>query len=693
MDGPQQNASATGPIMASASPDNAVAGGYANKSADYDHPLRPIVAQWIEKIRLGLEYKKAKFGEVADECMAFYNGPYDFMYNKKYAGSSRMFTSNEDGGGGDMPAPSFQMTVNKAAEVVQLFGPVLYHRNPNRQVNPRDLPQLPPEVFGNPADPMAQMMMQQAVMQNTSMKTADYARAALLQFYLNYTPVECDLKTHSRRAIDEALIKGMGLLWTELYQPKGAQFKLVGSFYDTVDNLVIDPDVETIDEAMWVARKCTHPIWQVEQEYGLEPGSLKGSIESANRQSSVNVDPDGDLGRKQGTTNDLIQYWKIWSRMGVGERLEGAPKEMKEVLAQFGDFCFLVIAEGTPYPLNLPPAAINSADPNAAEATLQKLDWPIPYWMDDAWPFTPIAFHEVPRQSWPMSHLTPALGELKFIQWAYSYVASKIKTISRDFIAVKKALGEEIKEIILHGKDLTLIEIEHSHGTISECVQFLQHPQMNNDVWKVIQAIEENFEKRTGLTELMYGQTTTQDRSAEDSANKKQAMQVRPDDMSQKVEDAMSMIARKEALAIRWFLRGQDVQEIMGPVCAHFWDQYVTEADPYAIVRQLEYRIEAGSIRKPNRDRDVQNMNQTMQALFQPLYQYAQASGVVGPVNALIMAWAKTMDMDASQFLLQPPAPPPAQPGQAGPPAGGHPPVSKAPPKAGPPAAAPARAA
>src|SRR5436305_5675000 len=238
MDGPQQNASQIGPVMASASPDNAEAGGYANKSADYDHPLRPIVAQWMEKIRLALEYKKAKFGEDAEECMAFFNGPYDFMYAKKYSGSSRGFLSNDEGEGGDMPAPSFQMTVNKATEVVQLFGPVLYHRNPNRQVNPRDLPQLPPTVFGNIADPVAQMMMQQAVLQNTQMKTADYARASLLQFYLNYTPTELDLKTHSRRAIDEALIKGMGVLWTELYQPKGANFKLVGSFHDTVDNLV-----------------------------------------------------------------------------------------------------------------------------------------------------------------------------------------------------------------------------------------------------------------------------------------------------------------------------------------------------------------------------------------------------------------------------------------------------------------------
>lgn len=687
MDGPQQDSTAAGPVMGMAQASQQTTPGVSsNTPADYDHPLRPIVAQWMEKIRLALKYKKALFGDDADECMAFFNGPYDFMYNKKYTGNSGGFQvgDKED----DIPPPAFRMTVNKATEVVQLFGPILYHRNPNRQVNPRELPQLPAEIFGNMADPNSQMMMQQAGMANAQMKTADYARAALLQFYLNYTPVELDLKTHSRRAIDEALIKGMGCLWTEVYQPKGAQFKLVGSFYDTVDNLVIDPDVECLDDAQWVARKCTHPVWQVEQEYGLEPGSLKGNMESVNRQSEVNVNPDGDFDRKKGTTNDLMVYWKIWSKMGVGERLQGAPQELKQVLQQFGDYCFLVVAEHTPYPLNLPPAAINNADPNAAEQVLQKLDWPIPFWLDDAWPFTPIQFHEVPRQSWPMSHLKPAMGELKFLNWAYSYMASKIRITSRDFLAVKKALGEEVKDIILHGNDLTLIELEHQHGSITECVQFLAHPQINGDIWKVIQAIEENFEKRTGLSELMYGQTQTQDRSAEDSANKNRAMQVRPDDMSQKIEDAMSAIARKEALAIRWFLKGQDVQEIMGPVCAHFWDQFVTESDPYAIVRQLEYRIEAGSIRKPNRDRDTQNMSQAMQSIFQPLYQYAQASGDVGPVNALISNWARTLDMDPTPYLLKPPQPPAPVPGQ--PPAGGHPPAGHPAPA---PAAAPPRAA
>ena len=45
-------------------------------------------------------------------------------------------------------------------------------------------------------------------------------------------------------------------------------------------------------------------------------------------------------------------------------------------------------------------------------------------------------------------------------------------------------------------------------------------------------------------------------------------------------------------------------------------------SDPREIIHQLEYRIEAGSIRKPNKDRDVANMQQAVQQLFAPFWNY-----------------------------------------------------------------------
>lgn len=632
------------------------------------HPLKILVSGWVNKIRLAMDYKRSKFQDDADTCMNFFNGPYDFMYGLKFRGarSAFMFAGEED-----MPRPSFAMTANKVAEMVQIFGPVLYHRNPVRQVNPRQSPTIPIELFGNPADPNAQLAYYGTLQQMAQGKGIDLARAKLLEAYQNYTPTALDLKTESRKAIDEAIIKGMGLLWTELYTPRGGGgARLVGSFYDTVDNLLIDPDMESICDALWCARRCVHPVWKVEQEYGLKPGSLKGNLESYGQQSLVQAEPSGNYLRQQGYTNDLLVYWKIYSKMGLGARMSGIKQDQREMWDRFGDFCYLVIAEEIDWPINLP-VEIMGSDQEIA----QRIQWPTPYWADDAWPFSYLAFHEVPRHVWPMSHLKPGLGELMFLNWVYSFLAGKIKTASRDFIAIAKGLGEEIKQNIMVGSDFTLLEIEKQYGTISEVVQFLQHPPFNGDIWKVLEAVNDQFEKRVGLTELMYGQTVSQLRSASEAQLKSDQLHVRPDDMANKVEDWMGQVARQEALAARWHLQPQDVQPVLGPIGAYWWQQLLLPSDPSEILHSLEYRIEAGSAKKPNRERDAQNMQTAMTNIMPLLMNYAGSHNDWRPVNNLLADWARSLQIDPSRYLLQPevpiPQPPSMGPGGPGAPAPG----------------------
>lgn len=655
-----------------------------------DHPLRPIVQQWRDKIKLAAELKWKKFGDDAAEAARFYNGPHDFLYTNRL-GSSRGFVVDED----SVASPSCMMTVNKAAELVQLFGPILYHKNPIRQVNTRKVPEIPQSLvlaqvqqqvqqmgltMEDPA--VAMQVQQQAMMQAESMyanaqqqtvmiRESDKARADILSFYLNYTPNALDLKTEARAAIDEALIKGLGCLWTELYRPEGLGITMAGTFYDTVDNLLIDPDAESLREAKWIARRCIHPIWQVEQDYNLPPNTLRGNMESLNKYAEGMSDEDADYNKKTGHSNDLIVYWKIYSKMGIGGRLAGVPKSLKDSLEVFGNFCYIVICDELPYPLNLPPKTTEASGAPVDQA----LQWPTPFWADGTWPFTPIAFHWVPRSPWPMGHLKPAMGELKFLDWVYSFIASKIRISCRDFLAIQKAASAELKEAILSGKDYTLIEIEKQHGsTIADVVQFLQHPQFNGSIWDVVQAVERNFAQRTGLSELMYGQTAHQYRSAAEAETKRSQLNIRPDDMASLVEESMTEVARKEALTARWHLTSNDITPVMGPIGAQLWSQLVESSDPAEVLYQLEYRIEAGSARKPNKDRDAANLQQAMQIMFQPMFDYGMQTGDVNPINKLISDWSKSIDLDPEGYMLSPPPlpPPPPMPAEM-PPEGGQP--------------------
>ena len=62
------------------------------------------------------------------------------------------------------------------------------------------------------------------------------------------------------RGIDEALIKGRGCLSCGTWTPPGSDTTYVGSFFDTVDFLFIDPDAEAIENAWWIARKICQPV-------------------------------------------------------------------------------------------------------------------------------------------------------------------------------------------------------------------------------------------------------------------------------------------------------------------------------------------------------------------------------------------------------------------------------------------------
>jgi len=168
------------------------------------------------------------------------------------------------------------------------------------------------------------------------------------------------------------------------------------------------------------------------------------------------------------------------------------------------------------------------------------------------------------------------------------------------------------------------------------------------------------LEKRIGLNELMYGESPRQMRSASEAQIKGDQLKIRPDDMAEQVEAAMTLLSRKEAIAAYWHLTSQDVAPILGEDRAQLWDALVKQQDLTAVVTELDYRIEAGSIRKPNRDRDRENANKAVQ-MWTPLFQgHYQMTGDPGPINSLSEMWAKANDMEPAKFKLQPPPPKPS---------------------------------
>jgi hypothetical protein len=648
--------------------------------------LKGIAASWLKKVELGLKHKRP-FSDDAREAMDFFDGPHNWFWKNEYA-------RHEAGYNRSITPPGFRMQINRVFEAVKLFASVIYHRNPNRQVNPKKFPEIPPDALGlDPNNPEVvqqyQMALQDTVMRNGIRDVV----SRLMSAYLNYTPNELDLKTHSRRVVDEAIIKGAGCWWTEMVTDPGSQSRAVGSFADSVDNLVLDPDATEIEDIMWCAKRCIHPIDVVAKQYGIDVEKLRANLEGNSAPKTEDAymgayatDSARPSSKRVGKTNDLMTYWKIWSKTGFGDRLKDSPKDQRGFFDAIGDNAYIVVADGVPFPLNVPPDMLSEQvdeETGLPQSMFRSVQWPIPFWAEsNGWPFTMLAFHRKPGYVWPVSHIKPGIPELRFLCWAFSFLAQRVAVSCETLIGVSKAADQDIKDQILSQSQggFKIVELSEILGrSVSDVISVFQLPNATSEIWSVISAVTEMLEKRLGLTELVYGMTNRQIRSATEASVRSEQISIRPDDMAECVENCMTLIARKEALAARWLLSPEDVAPVVGPIGASAWAQYVSSLEPIQVAREYDYRIESGSARKPNKATRAEQMQAALQNLG-PVLSGLIGAGVVDPFNALIKDWADSMDLDATPYLVPPPPPPPMMPppGVEGPPPG-------APPEAGPP--------
>ena len=716
-----------------------------NAPGDMPAALRQITSGWLSKIELAKQAKK-HFNDVGEQCTAFFQAAVSFMWEPDFR---RKFLGTE-------VSPNFHVTLNKAFELVSIYGPTLYWQNPQRNLEPRKHINPIPEMFGvdpslqqelqqqlqeiqqqmqqsqqgmqqmqagiqqqmqvaqqqgmdpataqqmamqqNPQMMQAQQMQQQlnmqmqqvqaqlkqqeqpqkqfqkVVTQQASDDNSRSIRAKLMEAWLNYTPGEQPgggLETHAMRAITESLIKGRGCLLPQAYTMPGSKTKLTGCMYKSVDDLLLDPDATGLgpNECWWMAMKYTQPVWYVERKF-----NLKGKLHSAatqERRSSFGERQSHDLGdndRAQGKTHDTITYYEIWSKAGAGHRLAGLKSEYNDAFEQVGDYVRIVVAKGIPYPLNAPPSKVQNA--NKEELT-KIFGWEYPFWKDGRWPVVCLDYwHRVPDKdpqssAWPIAPLEPGLGELITLNVMIAHIVNRTWSSSRDFIGVLQSAHKDVEKWLKKGQDMTVFPVKEIYGDITKVVQWIQQPQMNGDMWKAVETLISLFEKRVGLTELLYGMSAQQSRSAADTETKRAQMNIRPDHMAKQVEHWMEQCARHEKMVARWSIEPKDINSILGSVEAQVWGQYITNAPVEETVREVECTVAAGSVRKPNKERDANNMAQVMSVVMPELSKHAEITSDTGPLNNMITKWGQSIDQDMTEFQMGPRKPAPPDPAAA----------------------------
>lgn len=630
-----------------------------------DNPLKPIVDLWLQKIQVAKQFKEERFGKFARECHRFYNHSHNWMWLEGMSVQDGGFLS--EGAFGNSGKPTFLVQINKVFEAVALFGPALFHQYPEVNVTPVRRPQIPPQLLGvDVRNPYAAQIAQQLEYEYQMEFATRQTYADLKQFYLNWLQVETAKKESARDAITEAVVKGLGITVTEMHQPPGSQIRYPRSVYRSCDDYVKDPDASYNEDVQWIAIRNVQPVNKVEERFGHPEGSLKGHLQSLGSQAALLTgDPSGQLSRNN-SSHDLIEYWEIYSKNGFGERLRStqfhSPKSDFDTTV-FGDFTYIVVAHGVPFPLNIPSAVIGKEDPRV---TYLRTQWPIPYWIDSAsasgWPVSELGFYKDPNSVWPISLIKPAIGEIRFVNWCMSFLADKVAASCTTYFGVLKDAAEDIRrQLDSPNSPYRVLEISRLMGkSIDEVISYIQAPEFPQHIWGMIAQVMEIIDKKTGITELMHGLTSRQMRSATEADVRQQNIQVRPDDMATRVEDWLSVQAMKEAEAACWLNRFEDWEGPLGAQAAQIMTQYTQGQDFDRVVRDYDYKISADSARKPNKAQKLQNLYELGQ-LALPTIQAFALQGMTDPWNAFMGDVCVLLNLDPKRYQIQ--MPPPEQRG------------------------------
>jgi hypothetical protein len=461
----------------------------------------------------------------------------------------------------------------------------------------------------------------------------------------------------------EALVKGRGVLYTETYD--SAVGTLTGSFWDTVDKLYIDPDCKTgnLSDAKWIARKHEDKVYDVEKRFGWKEDSLKrwANAESLDRVSRKTTAAD-DMWRKNGSASDTIVWYEIWTKCGVGTRLEPVLKPYHAAFEEIvGDYGYLCVAKGMPCPLNLSHDFFDVATPDQMR---QALDWPVPYYRDNRWPVSMLDFYPQPNSPWPIAPMAMGLGELILMNVMVSSMADRIYRDGLTKTAILKDAGEDIVKKLL-SYDHEVFEMNPAIATdIKALVTQIQATPLNYDYFKMLDYISMSFDKRTGLMELLYGlnQGGKVTRTAEDAANKMEAVSVRPEWMRRRVEEWQTEAANLERIAAGWNVKGESLVALFGEQAAMLWDQLIAGEDPKVFVSDMRSTIEANALKKPNKEKEAQNM-QTLSGYILPVLQwYMQSTGDTNPYNEFMKSVGNSLEQDTESWALPPIQPPQPDP-------------------------------
>lgn len=606
--------------------------------------LGPLTTQWFARFEAA-KRSKERFNTIAKMCRQFFGSSAKAMWEDSF--KREFFPS--------VQTPVFQVNLNKAFELVAVIGPNLYWKNPERQVHsyttPDQLQIL--QLLGVPLDEESAQLVQAQQQQEQMTKNARNSLASLVLDY-NMREQPADVKLQNELAINEMMLTGLGLMWSRTrVRPTGDV--AVENVYGSVDDLLIDPDARKADwsDARWIAVKHCDPVWEVEKKFGYPSGYLagRGTYQSKEWQGNTNSDlPEGKYA-------DMLEWYEVWSRGGVGARVHGIDSAKAQFLDQeIGDYAYLCITSSVPHPLNVPPhMTVDGTVDDVREAfRWRTVDFGEVFecWKDDRWPVCPLSPYKVDGTPWPLAPLAPGLGHLI----AMNLILISKLTIAwdqrREFIGVSADMYDSAMEAIRSDNTPAVIKLSAVLGKpINETIQYLQRPRTQDDLLQWMEYLGSEFAKATGLLDIHYGVTRTQARVSSDIDAKNRAATVRPEKIQADIVEWVRNWSTHELWLSSMYLQPGQLAPLLGQWGAMFWQHYVSSLPFDVLIKEMTCFVDAKDIQRPDNARDLDALNNLAQSFMQIATQYGMQTGDSTPINAFLERYAAAMDIKDPGFL------------------------------------------
>lgn len=418
----------------------------------------------------------------------------------------------------DEPQDHVYVSVNKAAQTLSALGPHLYQQNPKANVV------------------------------SQSRDAVSMALATLLEAYINWSSRESKQARQIRKAIMDGLMRGRGFLRTGYREQK----RLVTSWYVSSKDVLIDPDVDCIEDAYWIAIRRREPIWVVKDKYrvgwrtaGLKPNAAPTDDEGEEGFADA-LDPDED---KLTTTNDMVEYYEVYSKMGNGLRYgtEAPNKDGKK--KEHNRFVKLVIC-------------------TTHEVPLEVGDWEVPVYLDEEWPIVHLDLAESIDELWPTSVMSLAMGHNKAINLYATIALYTARAHGAERYLVSDAIKkDQIEKIRTAGMTGVIPVTVPPSGRIQDTIHRFDTGTAPAELRTERDWHAHEMGMTTGALPLLVGgmEQSAQDRSATATQARSRAATSRLNDMVSKVEEFKSASDRIAAIMIRMggVLADSDIEKVI----------------------------------------------------------------------------------------------------------------------------------